>query len=118
MLGRESVETAVECFRNRFLKIISVFKNTYEGVYFSVESKEYITGKSCNRLHKTSCKLTINWNILFARYLLQDSGTSYGKLLVKVISCCNNLQEQRTSFLQARCKGYRGSYGTASYRKK
>ena len=52
MLGRESVETAVECFRNRFLKIISVFKNTYEGVYFSVESKEYITRKGCNRLHK------------------------------------------------------------------
>ena len=43
MLGRESVETAVECLRNRFLKIIrKFFKNTYEGVYFSVESKEYI----------------------------------------------------------------------------
>ena len=64
-----------------FLKLWeSFFKNTYEGVYFSVESKEYITGKGCNRLHKTSYKLTINWNILFARNLLQDSGTSYGKL--------------------------------------
>ena len=37
---------------------------------------------------------------MFARYLLQDSGTSYGKLLVKVISCCNNLQEQRKVTVQ------------------
>ena len=60
---------------------------------------------------------TINWNILFASYLQQVSGTSYGKLPVKVISCYNKLHEQRTSFLQARRKSYRRSYGTASYRK-
>ena len=41
---------------------------------------------------------------MFASYQQQVSGTSYGKLLVKVINCCNNLQEQRASFLQARCK--------------
>ena len=94
------------------------FKNTYEGVHFSVESKEYITGKCCNKLNKTSYKLTINWNILFASYLQQVSGTSYRKLLVKVASCCSKLQEERTSFLQPRCKSCRRGYGTASYRKK
>ena len=41
---------------------------------------------------------------MFARYLLQDSGISYGKLLGKVISCCNNLQEQRTSFYRLAVK--------------
>ena len=87
-------------------------------IFFSVESKEYITGKCCNKLYKTSYKLTINCNILFASYLQQVSGTSYRKLLVKVLSRCNNLQEQRTSFLQARCKSYKRSSGTASYRKK
>ena len=40
----------------------------------------------------------INGNILFASYLQQVSGTSYGKLSVKVISCYNKLHEQRTSF--------------------
>ena len=85
---------------------------------FSVESKKYITRKCCNQLYKTSYKLTINWNILFASYLQQVSGTSYGKLPVKVIRCHNKLHEQRTSFLQPRCKSYGRSYRRASYRKK
>ena len=89
-------------------------------MYFSVESKENIAGKSCNKLHKTSYKLTINCNILFGSYLQQVAGTSYGKLQEKVTSCYNKLEEPATSFLQALCKSYRRSYciAIASYRKK
>ena len=66
-------------------------------LFFSKVRRKYYR-KCCNKLHKTSYKLSINCNILFGSYLQQVAGTSYGKLQERVTSCCNNLEEQTTSF--------------------